>query len=370
MTDGKSNYGSLVFGGYDSSRLQADRSLSLKFNANNARQLTVGVQSITVSGSLNGTASMTAGTPGHLSLIDSTVSQLWLPRQVCDNIASSFGLVYDNQTDLYAINSTMHAKWVSENPSFTFKLGDTAYDSGNSVNIVLPYKAFDFSIGWPVYSSSVNYFPIRRAANDTQYTLGRTLLQQAYLVVDYERQNFTVAAASFPDSNAPSSIVTIATTGGLNGRSSSSSGLSGGVIAGIVVGALAGLALLGALIWFFLVRHRRRAARHSTPSAAELDASEKAGAGGRNSLYPKVADADALHEAPHGELTELPGHGGLKGAAEGAAELETPPPIFEMEGEGMLGARGSPQVSSAGAGTGSWHSEGKPSPLSPASRTG
>lgn len=357
IQDGKTNFGSLTIGGYDTTRFQANRSVVLPFNSRDAKPLTVGVQSIIVSGSLNGTASMTAGTNGHLSVIDSTVSELWLPRSVCDNLASSFGLFYDNATDYYLINSTMHTRWQNENPSFTFKIGGSAIDDGKGINIVLPYRAFDFSLSWPIYSREVNYFPIRRAANDTQYTLGRTLLQQAYIIVDYERKNFTLAAADFPDTTTQSQIVTIHSKGGAD----DSKGLSGGAIAGIVVGGVAILAL--AIAAFFFLRKRKQD-RIQKAKIAELD-----GNGNKvDTAYAKLA-ADGVHEAGGGEVQELPGSGqytGYTGKQQPpvTAELAAPAPVFEMEGEGTIynshGGR-SPDISSAGTG----YSPGRPSPARP-----
>jgi hypothetical protein len=42
-------------------------------------------------------------------------------------------------------------------------------------------SAFDLQAHWSIYPSTTNYFPLRRAANDTQYTLGKKFLQEAYV---------------------------------------------------------------------------------------------------------------------------------------------------------------------------------------------
>jgi len=67
---------------------------------------------------------------------------------------------------------------VELNPSITFKLGYEIY-GGQSINIVLPYAAFDLQANYPIYPKATNYFPIRRASNNTQYVIGRTFLQEA-----------------------------------------------------------------------------------------------------------------------------------------------------------------------------------------------
>ncbi|CAD6591030.1 MAG: hypothetical protein ASARMPREDX12_004894 [Alectoria sarmentosa] len=43
------------------------------------------------------------------------------------------------------------------------------------------------------------YFPLRQAVNESQYTLGRAFLQEAYVIVDYERSNFSVSQCRFED---------------------------------------------------------------------------------------------------------------------------------------------------------------------------
>jgi len=43
----------------------------------------------------------------------------------------------------------------------------------------LPYAAFDLVADYPLVIDSSRYFPLMRAANESQYTLGRTFLQEA-----------------------------------------------------------------------------------------------------------------------------------------------------------------------------------------------
>jgi hypothetical protein len=69
------------------------------------------------------------------------------------------------------------------------------------VNITLPYDAFDLQLSYPYLPNttyadpSKYYFPLRQAANETQYVLGRAFLQEAYLITDYERNNFSIHQA-------------------------------------------------------------------------------------------------------------------------------------------------------------------------------
>ena len=67
------------------------------------------------------------------------------------------------------------------NPNITFSSSNTA---GENLDIVLPCAAFDLTASFPVANNTTtNYFPLRRAANDTQYALGRVFLQEAYVTL-------------------------------------------------------------------------------------------------------------------------------------------------------------------------------------------
>src|ERR1700761_9550548 len=118
-----------------------DSGVSIPFSSQDTRALTVGVQSIIATNVNNGTASFTTK-GGHLSLIDSTVSQLSLPGDVCDQMAGNLNLTYDNYANLYVLTEPAHANLQAMNPSFTFKIGATSYDSGVATSIVFPYSAF------------------------------------------------------------------------------------------------------------------------------------------------------------------------------------------------------------------------------------
>ncbi|KAH7399000.1 aspartic peptidase domain-containing protein [Phaeosphaeria sp. MPI-PUGE-AT-0046c] len=252
---GKSVFGNLVLGGYDSTRFKpATTAFSFTFSADPSRLLTVGVDSILAENTLQGTISLTSDI--HWSVIDSTVAQLWLPRAVCDQFERAFGLTYDPKTDLYLVNDTIHQQLISKNPSVTVKLINSLPGAAvNYTNIRLPYGAFDQQASAPFYANATNYFPIRRAANDTQYVLGRTLLQEAYLIVDYERANFTVAQAVFPDPLPAAKVVTISPNVSKETNQNSSSTLGTGAIVGIAVGAA--VLIFGAVFALFFFRRRR-----------------------------------------------------------------------------------------------------------------
>jgi hypothetical protein len=152
---------------------------------------------------------------------------------------------------------------------------------------------------YPYYPNATRYFPIRRAANETQYVLGRTLLQEAYLIVDYERANFTVAQAVFPDPLPAANIITITSKGTDSSSQSGSSGLGTGAIVGIAIGAAALFFL--ALFAFFFLRSRRT--KKQTYELANNQVSDAGSAHHLNGATPmKLHGPSELSGTP---LTEL-----------------------------------------------------------------
>ncbi|MCJ1398865.1 hypothetical protein MMC11_002066 [Xylographa trunciseda] len=249
--------GSLTLGGYDTSRFTPNE-VSFPFSSDEEARLTLAIQEITASDSLNGSLSLLPA--GIFSLIDSSLPYIWLPTVACDLFQQAFQLIYDNDTDLYLVDDTTHSQLKQLNPSITFHLG-VQLAGGDSVNIVLPYGAFDLQASYPIYPNATNYFPIRRAANETQYTIGRAFLQEAYLIADYERSNFSVSQAVFED-NYIAQIVRIDAANFTSSPTSSSSvnhhGISGGATAGVAVGGIIVGLLSMVGIRFFLQRRQRR----------------------------------------------------------------------------------------------------------------
>lgn len=168
--------GSLTLGGYDASRFTPSIP-SFGFAADTSRDLVVGIKSIAMSESAKPTTNLLP--TAILSFIDSTVSQIWLPVDACHEFERAFGISYDNGTGLYLVNDTLHDSLVARDASLTFSIATDA-TSDETVDITLPYASFDLQVSYPiVQNGSSRYFPIRRAENSSQYTLGRTFLQEA-----------------------------------------------------------------------------------------------------------------------------------------------------------------------------------------------
>lgn len=127
---------------------------------------------------------------GFKAYVDSTVPWLVLPDDVCDAFERQLGLVYDNSTGLYLINDAQHSALTNQGINITFTLG-ASKSGGANIGISLPYDAFELTATQPLVRNSSKYFPLRRGSNDTQYTLGRTFLQEAYANSFRPRQPIT-----------------------------------------------------------------------------------------------------------------------------------------------------------------------------------
>ncbi|KAF2841866.1 acid protease, partial [Patellaria atrata CBS 101060] len=245
---------SLTLGGYDSSKF-IPNDVSFVFNPDNERELTVGLRSITTTKD-----SDVQLLPDPIyAFVDSTVPHIWLPIEACRIFEDTFGLIYDNVTDLYLVEDDLHDTLLEENANITFTLGRDL-KTGATVDIVFPYAAFDLTAkaGYFGLREDTKYFPLRRAHNNTQYTLGRTFLQEAYVTVDWERANFNVSQVKWV-LGEPQNIVAIPAAHGYHNSTSppsegGSSSPGSGTIAGIALGAVA---LVVVLILAFLY-HRRR----------------------------------------------------------------------------------------------------------------
>lgn len=325
--------GSLTLGGYDSSRFMANN-ISFYFASDDSRSLTVGLQSITLSSTLQGPVAPL--TSGILSLIDSTVPHIWLPLEACDFFEQALGLEYDAKTELYLVNDTIHAKLQQLNPTVTFKIGNTI-SGGDVVNIELPYLAFDLQASSPIYPTAKNYFPIRRANNDTQYTLGRTFLQEAYITVDYERSNFYVSQALFKDPN-PKQIVTIDSVSADDPKTTSSPSsfrvLSRGAIAGIALGGAAALLVACLFVISLYRKHnfkqstkRRKDSCISKPETTEYRKAELPADGESPKLELATDERNGIAELDsRGQVWSFPGCHTLIG------ELDTHIPAVQSRG--------------------------------------
>ncbi|KAF2722001.1 acid protease [Polychaeton citri CBS 116435] len=327
--DGLKIFGSLTLGGYDQNRFVSNN-ISFPMGSDISRDLIVNLVSITTD----------KGTPSNLLpdgqvqiFIDSTVSQIWLPQSACEAFEDAFGITYDNTTGYYLIDATQRQALLQQDAKVTLTIQpyNAASDTDSTVDIVMPYGAFDLNISWPYIgnnlSASSYYFPLRRAENNTQYTLGRAFLQEAYLIADYQRSNFSVSQCDWDASTINqqdirsilSPNLTEAAAAAQSSHSSSSS-LTGGEIAGVIVGVVGGVAIIGAGLFLW---RRRRSQAAKRKAQAELD--EKAAA--------EAADGKSSSDADGNEGTHLKISRPLGGELGGGeiSEMDAPHKHFAQE---------------------------------------
>lgn len=256
-----------------------------------------------VKNSLEGTMSVPLnGSTFDLGL-DSSVSHLWLPGPVCDSLAGALNLTYDPGTGFYLVDSTTHQSLIQAQPTFTFTLAANS-SSSTTIDIELPYSAFDLQLSPPIYNTTIPYFPIRRAANESQYVLGRALLQEAYVVVDWERGNFTLAQVA--QQNRAKQIVPIDPV-----EPQKSKTMSPGEKAGISVAVVVAV-IIAALERWLLWRSKRKAQQscawnggQDSKEGVEESADDHSDSKEQTTEVSKLQDASPDEEIMSTELLEL-----------------------------------------------------------------
>jgi hypothetical protein len=265
----RSSYGSLTFGGYDSTRFDNRTNLTLGQGSDEYRPFLLGIESITSGSNVLLSTPIIAG-------LDTITAHIWLPTSVCSAFESAFGLVWNETYSLYILDKDQHATLLKRNPSVTFTLSTGYENSTDRLNITLPYAAFDLSASPPLAGNDTpHYFPLKRAANESQYTLGRTFFQEAYMIADYGRAQVMLFPGVYPDSSVQANIVSICHPNATvcNGIPIlQGPGLGGGPIAGIVIGIVAIISLVGLGITPAIRARRRRNVRPRKPRPnGELD---------------------------------------------------------------------------------------------------
>lgn len=300
---------------------------------------------------------------------------MWLPEAWCDLFEDVFGLRYVEETGRYLVDDEQHTELLGLDPRLTFTLGAST-SGGTIARFEFPYAAFDLEGQYPVFPNATRYFPIRRAANDSQYTIGRVFLQETYLTVDSERGIFNISQARFSNPMPSSELVAITSIDATNstadgnsttviGSQDSEDGLSVGAIAGIVVGAVGALLILaGALFWWF--RRRRNQTRKwpdAEPAAQSAEDATPPKYGGEltgsAANVPELSDGKARSETAtpksrHEAMSNTPlseAGGREKYEAEGST------PFSEADGRQRFEAEGSTPMHEA-AGTPKFEAEG------------
>lgn len=338
----RSGLGSLTLGGYDASRLKTDANLTLAGGSDPYRPFLLGIESITTQGKETLTEPI-------ITALDSLTTQLWLPLSVCQAFEAAFNLVWNETYQLYLLNEDEHSALAALNASVTFLLSTGISNSIDRLEITLPYAAFDLKATPPLAGNQTYfYFPLKRAANETQYTLGRTILQEIYIVADYEGNGITLYEASYPESSVESNIITLcppnSTTCFASGTETrdQSRKLSTGATAGIVIAVVLVLTAIGVAIWFKFFRKPSSSKMSSTESSEtpQIGVIEKPELGGEGVGSPRSElggkgvrssriELDGYYKPGRNELVgdsgyNSPSGGGAGESSTGAASASSP----------------------------------------------
>lgn len=323
-----SGFGSLTFGGYDSTRLDVENNLTLAGGFDQFRPILLRLEKIT-------SGSHTLLSEPIIAALDSLVSQIWLPVSVCRAFESTFGLVWNDKYQLYLLDDAQRSALLARNASITFTLSSGASNATDRLNITLPYAAFDLLAKPPLAGNqTVRYFPLKQAADESQYTIGRTFLQEVYVIADYGRGAITLYPAVYPDGSVQPDLKTICppnSTGCIDPRwdhsfpsSPHSKTLTTGAVVGVVIGALGLLALVVLAVFLYLRHKRRKAKPPELPDSSAIKPDEDS-KGAVEIEAPKLtAELEAATLDPRAEL---------EGRYPGPLEAEARE-IYEMSAEG------------------------------------
>lgn len=181
----RNTYGSLTFGGYDSSRGNVDNVLTVSMQEDVTRDLVIQIQQTTLGYNSQNHSISTEPIP---VFIDSVVPEIWLPQNICASFEETFGLVWNDTVEMYLVDDELHNQLTDGDASVTFSLiANSTTNSSDTIDITMPYAAFNLTAAYPLLealypgnaTATLRYFPLKRANETDQYYLGRTFLQEA-----------------------------------------------------------------------------------------------------------------------------------------------------------------------------------------------
>ncbi|KAF2670832.1 acid protease [Microthyrium microscopicum] len=259
----KNSLGSLVLGGYDNSRFVGEP-ISFKFNRDTGRELVVAIRSMKKIADESGQEPL-INSP-VLAALDSSRPNLWLPAEDCRLFELAFGLSWNETANMYFINETIHSELLRGNTTVVMTLADDT-SSAKTIDLHIPYGSFDLTADLPIVARPRKYFPLKRAANHTQFTIGRAFLQEAYIIADYERQNFSIAQVNW-EATSPN-LTAIVPLGIAEDNSKVRK------IIGVSVGITLGMLSLAAFIGLILRRRNASKKVRISKQSGEVGASMK-----------------------------------------------------------------------------------------------
>ncbi|KAK3987566.1 hypothetical protein QBC44DRAFT_117598 [Cladorrhinum sp. PSN332] len=130
---------------------------------------------------------------------------------------------------------------------------------------------------------------------ETVYTTMEEACRNSNTLLSVSEKDFMSAASAATSTSSPTPSTSADTSASTEQKDEEDKSLSTGALAGIIVGAIAGLAVLGAVI-FFLWRHRRKRGEESHPMLPYQQPSQP----GHMSLLPTLGDESTPYSSPPG----------------------------------------------------------------------
>jgi hypothetical protein len=275
------------------------------------------------------------------AIIDSNLPYMHLPQSVCDQIALAYNLSYNETMNRYIIPDNVDQALSNSGATVTISLTSIT-DKSQSVNITLPYPSLNLYDGYP-FGNGQRYFPMRPAVYPGKYSLGRAFLQEAYMIADHDRNEFSVSQVNWAMDVSKTNMVALSPTDPQKKVA----------IAGIIGGAIGGCLVLAVFLYFCCRKAKikvniavgKRKDDTTDTRSSEAKDGQSTPTSPDDEVNPIEAPTNVIHEVdgtglpPPVEMdaktvNELPDQSGTLAEYYKEAELDgtNEKPIFEMEG--------------------------------------
>jgi hypothetical protein len=349
---GRRTFPSLTLGGYDYNRF-VPNNVKFKYNGDLESPYLVDISYIHLNGTVNGTVrevdiypskmeSKDSAFPGPTTAsIDSNLPYMHLPQAVCNEIAWAYKLSYNESMNRYIIPDDVDQALSKNGATLTISLTSLT-DTTQTVNITIPYPSLNLYNGYP-FGNGQRYFPMRPAVYPGKYSLGRAFLQEAYMIADHDRNEFSISQVNWDADLSKTNMIAQSLPG------TQTKSALGAIIGGVVGGVILLLALLyfccrkasvNVKIKFGKGKDEATDTRSTDPNDTESTPTSP-----DEEVKPIEVPANAIHEvdgtglSPPVEMdgktfTELPDQSGTLAGYFKEVELDASNEkrVFEMEG--------------------------------------
>jgi hypothetical protein len=195
---------SLIFGGYDEARINKSTTITVAMDLDTQRALSVKASSISIIYDDGPTFNVPAiGAEPFHALIDSSVPYMLLPIDICKIIERILGLHWDSASGMYPISQNDYDRLKTSNGTVLMNVGG----SYPSTTVYMPIESLILHAGMPLVANSTRFLAIKQATgNETQYTLGRAFLQNAYITADYDKRIFNLSRVMHTSDSRPMAL--------------------------------------------------------------------------------------------------------------------------------------------------------------------